>query len=84
MKVAWKNNKSNLVKRLYFSDLNLGDTFRNKHGRGAVYAKVQVPHTGDQFMFEFETGKLFAPTTSELELVDVSVNVEADKPVIYR
>jgi len=82
MKVNW--NQSTSVGNLYYRDLALGDTFRNKRGQGAVYSKVQNHRTKEEFMLELASGLLFAPTLTEVERINVDVNVEASKPKLYR
>lgn len=83
-KVIWKNEA---VKTLKFDDLKLNDSFKicTKKSKGAVYTKVRTPsYKGHEFyMLEVATGKLFEPTVSTVEKVEVTVNVEALKPEIY-
>jgi hypothetical protein len=90
MKTHWKNQKT-VKYPLYFSDLSLKDSFRIKGGRNAVYTKViagtndVIPgHYSQEVMFEIETGKLFKPTLSEVELVDVEVTIGTELPDLYR
>lgn len=78
MKVNWKKTTN-----LSFADLSVGDSFRNLHGFGAVYTKVQLNGTNKCYMLEIATGKLFDGTSSPVELVDVSVQVNTKKPAIY-
>jgi len=87
MKINWKNTPS---KTVTFSTLNVGDTFKNTHGHGAVYMKVKVNsdvvrggYTESFGMLELQTGKVFKPTSSPLELVDVEITVDTVKPSIY-
>jgi hypothetical protein len=87
--INWKNPARNL----YFSyhDLKVNDTFRIVGGRGAVYTKVSVSHgvsthdiRGCEFMMEVATGLLFEPTSSNVELVQVDVQIASPKPYIYK
>ena len=82
MRLSWGLKKP-VVQRLYFADLALNETFRNVNGRGAIYAKVEENHTNKTFMYELATGKLFIPTSSPVERVDVDVQVSTNKPSIY-
>ena len=80
MRVNWNSGKNGSC-ALHFSDLMLNDSFRIVDGRGAVYVKVQ--HRDGTFgMLELATGKIFAPTLSEVELVEVEVNIKTVKPAI--
>lgn len=81
MKINWKSKPA---KTIVFSSLGVGDTFRNTHGHGAVYMKVQLCGDYDDYgMLELATGKVFKPTSSPLELVDVEMTVDTTKPSIY-
>lgn len=81
MKVNWKKHKA--VPTLGYDDLNVGDTFKNKFGKGAVYMKVRNHAGATYWMLELETGTLFPPTSSLVELVDCEININDDKPNIY-
>ena len=90
VKVNWENKT---VRNLYFSDLQVNQCFRNINGRGAVYRKVMLNNditVRDKYlasnvylMMEEATGRLFMPTTSQVEVVQVEVTVKAPKPHIY-
>lgn len=80
MKVNWRDVPDSST-RLYFRDLLVQETFRNKHGRGAVYMKVALKD--DLYMLELATGKLFEPTSSELERVECELKINVNKPSIY-
>lgn len=93
IKVNWDNQPK--TNNLLFYQLNPNDAFRIVGAR-AVYIKVVAgrgmnvsasgPKTNglpDGGMLEIATGKVFAPTTSYVELVDVSVDIKAKKPDIY-
>lgn len=87
MKINWKNKPA---KTVIFSSLDVGETFKNTQGHGAVYMKVKVNSDVvrggyvDSFgMLELATGKVFKPTSSPLELVDVEMTVDVPKPTIY-
>lgn len=87
--INWKNPVPS--RNLYFSDLKVNDTFRIIGGRGAVYTKVAVSHgvstydiRGREFMMEVATGLLFEPTSSNVELVQVDVQIASPKPYIYK
>jgi hypothetical protein len=82
MNVNWKDSVAT-ARNLTFDDLNLNESFRNVNGRGAVYVKVQVHNSDDEYMMELATGKLFNPTVSPVERVNVDVNVNASKPRFY-
>lgn len=83
MKVNWNQSK---VGQDRFDDLGLNESFRiaSPQSRGAVYVKVIDNRTGDYGMLELATGKVFDPTTSPVEPVNVEVNVSAPRPNIYR
>lgn len=79
-----------------FSDLQLNDTFsiRSRRSKGAVYRKVRFKqhntspssinqYTETFYMLEEATGKLFDPTTSEVQKVNVDIVIHAPKPSIY-
>lgn len=84
VKVNWEKQPG---RNLFFSDLHVNQCFRNVNGRGAVYRKIitnsdvfgQLKH----LMMEEATGRVFNPTTSQVELVEVEVTVKASKPYIY-
>lgn len=83
MQIKWK-----LTKNVYFTDLELLDTFKIVGGRGAIYMKVSINKqiTNEELIYgqlELATGKVFKPTSSPLVLVDVEMNVETPKPSIY-
>ncbi len=85
VKVKWANSQPK--RNLYFTHLNANDAFRIK-GHSAVYIKVIGGRSGvlasfDGAMMEVATGKLFAPTSSEIEPVDVEINIGVAKPHIY-
>lgn len=88
IKVNWKND-ARRNKRLFFNDLAINDSFKLTTGN-AVYIKV-APGTrnvgiggGHQaLMLEVATGKLFGPSASEVEPVEIEVNVGVNKPHIY-
>jgi len=94
MKINWKNKINNQVNTLYFNDLDYGETFRIV-GSQAVYIKVgRKPKQYNNYtttasnpdfdhMHELVTGYLFAPTSSTVEIIDVTVNVDSLKPHIY-
>lgn len=73
------------VGQVYFNDLDLNDSFRvdSKRSRGAIYRKVLDNETRDYKMLEEATGKVFDPTSSPVELVKVTVTIDAIKPSIY-
>lgn len=68
----------------YFADLNDNDSFRisSRRARGAVYRKVHFDNDV-YYMLEEATGELFEPTNSPVELVKVTVSIDAVKPAIY-
>lgn len=78
-------NRLPQVGQLFFDDLDLNDSFRvnSKRSRGAVYRKVLVKDDHDYMMLEEATGKIFDPTSSPVELVKVTVTIDAVKPSIY-
>lgn len=93
VKINWDDSKKN--SGLAFRNLNTNDAFRIQ-GSKAVYIKVvpgcraltiELAHNqrgnGDGAMLEVATGKIFPPTSSLVELVDVSVDIKAKKPDIY-
>ena len=61
--------------KLYFDDLFLNEAFKNTLGRGAVYVKTRVKGDTAEYMMELSTGKLFEPTFSPVERVDVEYKV---------
>jgi hypothetical protein len=85
-KVNW-NRYVAPARDLYFSDLELNESFRNKNGKGAVYTKVGlVTHRGhvtQHGMLELATGKIWEATASPVERINVEVNISAVKPSIY-
>lgn len=85
MEINWKDTVHPLNSDLYFKHLKLNENFKIVVG-DAVYTKVAVVHKYDEnqeFMCELATGKLFPPTKSAVKLVDVEVNVNIPRPVIY-
>lgn len=92
--VSWANQP--VRKTLHFVDLLPNEAFRIKsyRSKGAVYIKVVPGHddlvlegkwgeTHSGVMYELATGKLYPPTSSTVELVDVDIEVHQDKPDIY-
>ncbi len=77
-------NQLQQVGQVFFEDLNDNDSFRivSKRARGAVYRKVHF-EDDQYFMLEEVTGELFEPSISPVELVKVTVTVDAVKPSIY-
>lgn len=80
-KIVWNN--SSTPQPLTFDQLAYGDcykvdTFRSK---GAIYMKTEGRH--EDYALELATGKLFPPQSSPLALVEVEINIQADKPTIY-
>lgn len=84
MKVTWTNQPT--TSKLFFTDLKLNDTFKIKStkARGAVYTKCQLQGDSAFWMLELGTGKLFHPTPSEVQLVDVEVVISDVKPQLYK
>lgn len=91
MKINWKSNK----KTLDFTDLKVNESFRivSPYSKGAVYTKVDIGAFGLDSIkktygifgqLEIMTGKVFPPTTSEVELVEVNAVIEQDMPNLYK
>lgn len=82
MKVKFTGKKSG---RLYFRDLDVNESFRNATSlsQGAVYTKVECDKTATQYMLEVATGKLYPPTHSQVERVEVEANVHSYDPGLY-
>lgn len=84
-KITWKNQQ--LPVNLYFKDVPVGTSFRNKFGRGAVYQKVVLEKSVSgreiEAMLELATGRVFPATASQIEEVQVEVQVGVVKPNIY-
>lgn len=86
--VKWGKSVASSVE--YFGDLSTNDSFviKSKASKGAVYRKVALFHPGSslvsEYMMEEETGKLFSPTLSMVEKVEVSVEISKAKPEIYK
>jgi len=62
-----------------FLDLNYGDTFRivSPRSTGSVYVKCHDYH-GIDGMLDFTTFKVFPPTPSPVELVDVDCIIKGE------
>lgn len=89
--------KSQKPKTLYFKDIQVNEKFVIDTGgsKGAVYTKVENVNgynvddsdweneESDHAMMEIATGKLWASTKSPVKLVDVEINIDAEKPSIY-
>lgn len=85
-KITWEGTK--LAKNVYFSQLPVGASFKNVHGRGAIYQKVLIEKatTGTRELFgmlEYATGRVFPATSAPVEEVAVEITVGATKPSIY-
>lgn len=89
MKVNWKNQESTPTV-LYFEHLSINETFKIQ-GHEAVYTKVKVKTKSvydisdkyKYYMYEIMTGNLYPPTNSPVELVNVEVNIDLEKPQLY-
>lgn len=83
MEITWEDTKP-VSKVLHFDDLPLNATFRNtsRLSQGAVYAKVATQYD-DNYMMEIQTGRLFPPTASPVEIVNVNVKIPLPKPSLY-
>ena len=87
MKINWKNKVYQQV--LYYNDLKLNEAFRLTTGQ-AIYIKVLVSprvagnHNEEYGMLEIATGMIFAPSKSPVELIHVEINVDLEKPSIYK
>lgn len=81
VKVNWLKEKK--VPALLFEDLRLNTPFRNTSpdSKGAVYIKVSDATAS--FMYEVQTGRLWPPTKSPVEIVDLTININLEKPQIY-
>lgn len=84
MKVTWTNQTN--TKKSFFTDLKVNDTFKIKSSKskGAVYVKCEFQNRNDFWMMELGTGKIFSPTPSEVQLVDVEVVISDVKPQLYK
>ena len=82
MKVFWKGQVQPTLKP-YFEQLAENQSFRLTTGKGAVYTKVRLNGTNKYYMLELATGILFEASLSPVELVDVNVVIETQKPSIY-
>lgn len=84
MTINW-NNSNETKRTLYFSDLKLGQSFRNAgpYSQNAVYTKILEEESGDYKMLELATLTAWTPTKSPVEIVEVEVNIKAAKPSIY-
>lgn len=73
------------LKQFFFNDLDLNESFRvrSARSRGAVYRKVLLNEDDSFKMLEEATGKVFEPTSSPVEVVKVTVTIDAVKPSIY-
>jgi hypothetical protein len=82
--IHWKGQYS--PQPLTFGDLSANDAFKIR-GHNAVYLKVVsgrnsgLANTGG--MLEIATGKIFGPTSSEVERVNVEIHVGTTRPSIY-
>ncbi len=81
MKVNW-NHRVAKTKTLHFANLDINDAFKIV-GAKAVYIKVKENYGQNEWMMELATGRLFAPTLSPVDLVNVEVNIGIPKPSIY-
>lgn len=84
LNINWKSNNHS-KNCLYFSDLELNQPFRNAGplSQGVVYIKVENK-SGEQFMYEVYTGRLWPPTAAEVEKINVEVNIPVEKPRNYK
>lgn len=86
VKINWKHKLLPQVQ--YYSDLSLNEAFRLTTGQ-AIYIKVLVSpkvagNRNEEYgMLEIATGKVFPPSNSPVELVNVEVNVDSVKPPLY-
>lgn len=86
MNIVWDAPRA--VPTLYFRDLQVNEAFKLTTGN-AVYVKVsrRAGSHGSRYdeyhMLELATGRLFDPSGSPVERVDVTVNVGLKKPQIY-
>lgn len=86
MNIIWDAPRA--VPTLYFRDLQLNEAFKLTTGN-VVYVKVskRAGSHGNRYedyhMLELATGKLFDPSNSPVERVDVTVSVGLKKPAIY-
>jgi hypothetical protein len=80
-KINWNNQ--NTPQTLNFDQLSYGDCYKvaTSRSKGAVYMKTEGGH--QDYALELATGKLFPPQLSPLSLVEVEINIQADKPTIY-
>jgi len=79
-RVVWENEN----KSLKFNDLDVGQNFRivSHQSKGAVYRKVQ--YAGVTYQLEEQTGMLWQPTSSPVEVVDVEIRISSKKPSVYK
>jgi hypothetical protein len=96
MKIIWESEQS---KTLHFKDLPLNTTFKiiAPTAKGAVYTKVllqqkvvdevfwdaDIDHDEQFFQLELQSGLLWKPTESPVELVETTLNISSVKPSIY-
>lgn len=90
MKINW--GKKNPALKLVFDDLDVGQSFRLVSG-DAIYCKVEAGRSMDFFdsngealeygMMEWASGKVWPPSQTPVELVEVVVNIEILKPELY-
>lgn len=89
MNINWKQQP-----RLNFANLALNEAFRII-GAQAIYVKVdttiflkeefQRDYVGGKFaMYELATGRLFKPTPSDIEPIQVDISVSVPSPPIYK
>lgn len=75
-------------KNLSFDSVAVNQNFKivSTASQGAVYRKVVLSDAYGQvkhYMMEEQTGRLFPPTNSYIELVEVSVSIQQSKPACY-
>lgn len=93
MKINWQNQKESVN---FFENLDVNTGFKvvSPHARGAVYIKVAKGDSDTKIyssrhghmecmMYEVATGKLFPPTSSPVEIVEIETNIHQKKPGIY-
>lgn len=88
-------NWGKVVKDIYFDDLTVGQCFQiaSEKSKGAVYMKVvshkvaNTPaldlHSREHYQLELATAKLYSPTLSPVNIVNVSLNIDCAKPDLY-
>jgi hypothetical protein len=81
--IVW--NKEKAKKLFYFNELPLNCNFRiaTTASQGAIYRKIYNELTGNYGAMEEYSGKVFKPTQSPVELVEVTITIDSAKPVIY-